>query len=338
MTRRLHERSVSGRSTGRGLRCDDTGLWFADRVALVVGEVDAGRRVFRVSPVEQIGKALSAGYGVPFDVVRHLPALKRIASLMTEGHRGLAQITALQLGLPDLPDDDAVERLTKVDDLFRFNPNHKPSGPGGGQFTVGSSAAGVQPAGGRAVRGRPEAAAASASQRNNPTSSAKLGVAVILPDGQRMRDPKSPTGFLMSPVADLSPVAASGREVGSSYRAMLSDPQVQTGAIEYLGAAILANVGTGGRFDFQRKGNIITGFKQFRQFRPVANFNVGLFMQQTGLFSLDDTLRTAGTYAHWLSSNARPNAAHGLDPSTEAWISAGYRAGTAGNYGRAAGQ
>jgi hypothetical protein len=51
---------------------------------------------------------------------------------MTAGEWGLAQITALQMGLPELADDEAEERLLKADRLVRFNPNHYPPGPRGG--------------------------------------------------------------------------------------------------------------------------------------------------------------------------------------------------------------
>jgi hypothetical protein len=50
------------------------------------------------------------------------------------------------------------------------------------------------------------------------------GEDVELPNGQPIPDPSSPTNNLKSPLADLRPVAAAGRETGSTFRQMLADP------------------------------------------------------------------------------------------------------------------
>jgi hypothetical protein len=68
------------------------------------------------------------------------------------------------------------------------------------------------------------------------------------------------------------------------------------------------------------------------------NYNAGLFMQQTGLSSREVTLYAAGAWAIGHSANARLDQPHGLDPTTEAWISAGYAAGVGGVYGHATGR
>jgi hypothetical protein len=136
------------------------------------------------------------------------------------------------------------------------------------------------------------------------------GQVVVLPKGDRIPDAepeieanRSPTDYMMSPVADLAPVAAAGRAVGERYRAIAS---VSPGAAElYLKAELGLNVATGGKFDYQRRGPQLKGlanealrrknvdkpmrdwvaepFIQRRQFRSVSNFNVGLFCQQAGL-------------------------------------------------------
>jgi hypothetical protein len=54
--------------------------------------------------------------------------------------------------------------------------------------------------------------------------------------------------------------------------------------------------------------------------------NVGLFVQQTGL-TLDETLTVAGGYAGLLSSNARPDQPHGLDPTAARFITEGFHIG-----------
>ena len=172
------------------------------------------------------------------------------------------------------------------------------------------------------------------------------GVPVTLPNGSHVPDRKSPTGLLMSPTADLSDVAAAGRDAGATYRALLAAGD--DNALMYLFAVLGAAVGTGGAFDYQREGpqsailadilsrgnddslaaDLLGTFQELPQFRDVSNFNVGLFSQQAGL-TLDETLSTAGRYAATFSANARPANPNGLDPQTAQFIKAGYKAGEA---------
>ncbi len=139
----------------------------------------------------------------------------------------------------------------------------------------------------------------------------------------------------MSPVANLSPVAAAGNLTGATYFSMLSNPETAGSASIYLAAALGTNVGQGGTFDYQRQGNMITSYTQLPQFRDVSNFNVGLFSQQTGL-TLNETLGTAGLFASAFSSNARPNQPYGLDPRTAQFITTGFKVGQSGVFGPAA--
>jgi RHS repeat-associated protein len=158
------------------------------------------------------------------------------------------------------------------------------------------------------------------------------GVPVVLPNGQTVPDQFSPTGNLMSPVADLSEVVVTGHVIGDTYSSLLSNPEASGGAIAYLGSAILGAVGQGGTYDYQRKGNRITGFTQYPQFRDVSNFNVGLLTQAAGL-TLDETLSYAGDLAYWESSNYSPNQPYGLNPRTAAFITLGYTYGQSGAFG-----
>jgi hypothetical protein len=82
---------------------------------------------------------------------------------------------------------------------------------------------------------------------------------------------------LMSPVADLAPVAAAGREVGNAYRALLNDPQAAEGAtaILYLGGSLAVYVGHFGVFDYQRQGSYLTGSTSIPWFRDVST-NIAL--------------------------------------------------------------
>ena len=233
---------------------------------------------------------------------------------MNDGQWDLARISALHLRLPDLPPEDAARK---------FNPNHLPAGPGGGQFTS-------------------DADGGSANDpiivnQHHVRVGLKPGVSVVLPNGRQVADPKSPTGKLMSPAGDLTGVAAAGRDAGDDYRLMVAGPGQGEGALEALLTNANVNVGQGGTFDYQRRRDD-RGFVQYPQFRSVANFNAGLFMQQTGVFSLDETLSVAGGLAVAESSNRRWNEPHFLDPVRAYWIRQGYLAGESGVFGRAANQ
>lgn len=96
-------------------------------------------------------------------------------------------------------------------------------------------------------------------------------------------------------------------------------------------SALGLNAGQGGTYDHQRRGNMVTGYTQLPQFRPIANVNVGLLGQQAGL-TLDETLDIAGTYAQLRSSNADPKAPYGVDPRTLHYIKRGYEIGQTGMF------
>jgi hypothetical protein len=169
--------------------------------------------------------------------------------------------------------------------------------------------------------------------RKSPEVDTSPGEVVVLPDGSTIADtgPKSPTGYVMSPKMDLHDVAAEGRRIGEVYRSMRANPATAGSAFPYLYATLALNVGQGGTYDHQRRGNMIKGYTQLPQFRPIANINVGLLGQKAGL-TLDETLNIAGTYAQWRSSNADPNAPYGLDPQTLHYIKRGYEIGQTGMF------
>ena len=165
------------------------------------------------------------------------------------------------------------------------------------------------------------------------------GVPVVPPDGSNVPDSHSPTGLLMSPYAASGDVAERGRRTGTTYFELLGNPAASEGAIAYLVGQLAADLGHGGRFDYQRQGvpmvgDWIGGWEQSPQFRDVANFNVGLYMQQAG-FTLDETLSIAGTFASIRSINKRPGLPYGLDPQTAEFIEVGYNSGTKGVFGPA---
>lgn len=158
---------------------------------------------------------------------------------------------------------------------------------------------------------------------------------VRLPDGSLIPNPypgpRNQAGFVTAPVDDLPDVAAAGRRAGERFRELKRSKWTYNEADIFLIAQFMANVGTGGRFDHQRRGNHFTGFEQFRQFRPISNINVGLYSQQFGL-SLDETLKLAGTYARMFASNADPTRPSGLAEQTEYFIREGYKIGQSGQF------
>ena len=160
------------------------------------------------------------------------------------------------------------------------------------------------------------------------------GVPIILPDGSSAGGVEAGS-LLMSPTADLGPVAAAGRRVRATYLSLLKNPDTKVGALGFLYASLLTNVGQGGRFDFQRQGGYLSEFKQYRQFREVSNFNVGLFCQQAGL-TLEETFAAAGMYARMFSSNASPDNPWGLDPRNKIMTESGYSIGASGMFEAAA--
>jgi hypothetical protein len=155
------------------------------------------------------------------------------------------------------------------------------------------------------------------------------GHVVVLPDGSRIADPNSPTGHVMSPVPDLSAVAAAGRRAGEGYRARLRNPETHLSAIPYLLMALGFSLGHAGAYDYQREGNLSSGYVQHPQFRAVSNINVGLFCQQAGLTE-DETLSIAGSFAALFSKNARSDRPYGLEEDTATYTRIGFRLGKAG--------
>jgi hypothetical protein len=165
--------------------------------------------------------------------------------------------------------------------------------------------------------------------------SSNQGVPVALPGGANIADPTSPTGLLMSPVSDLSDVAAAGyglRSFMNTINDPNADPDQVTAALVGLAVGLGVDVGQGGLYDYQRQGNLLTGFTQQPQFRDVSNFNVGLVGQQAGM-SLPQLLTVAGGFAQGFSSNYSPSQPYGLAPQTYAWIVTGWTVGNLGYFG-----
>ena len=138
----------------------------------------------------------------------------------------------------------------------------------------------------------------------------------------------------MSPTEDLSDVAAAGREV--LWKILKRIPTSRSEAEKYGRELVREALGQGGWFDYQRRRNPddASGYLQLRQFRDVSNFNVGLFMQQIGYYSLPEVLKIAGEYAKEHSSNYMPGEPYGLDPRAKRWIESGYAVGESGIFNK----
>lgn len=138
-------------------------------------------------------------------------------------------------------------------------------------------------------------------------------------------------------------VAAAGREAGERFFETFTRPsssieqreRTQLEATERFYASVGIALGHGGKFDYQREGDMLSGYKQLRQFRDISNFNVGLYTQQAGM-SLDEALRTAGGFAQFRSDNKKPDQPYGLDDQTAEFIRLGFQAGESGQYGPSA--
>jgi len=153
-----------------------------------------------------------------------------------------------------------------------------------------------------------------------------------LSDGSSVPD-RYTGGSMMSPVADLRPVAQAGRRLCGQINALLQNPDNADAAAFLFITEIGFNIGHGGVFDYQMTGKMIVGYTKLREFRDVSNFNVGLFCQQAGI-SMEEMLRVAGVFADLLSSNADGSQPYNLDPRAAEFMKSGFLVGESGVFRR----
>jgi len=283
---------------------------------------------------------------------RPAPSGEAAASAQLPGE-GISEADLLDLRamLSDLKLDLVLQRLRR-----KYSPDQPrvPAGnPDGGQWTSGGGGAN-RPAELRPVRPRPArtrlavlndpavmsdapppgvpAAQYAENVAGRPGSrSAGPPVDVVLPDGSKIPDKDSPTGFMRAPVADLAEVARAGRETGRAFLSLLGDPANPVVAFDFLFRSLRRDLAQGGTFDYQRERNETGEYNQLREYRNVSNFNVGLYNQQAGL-SLEATLTIAGAYARLKSGNADPAEPYGLAREQRDFIEHGFRAGQSGAF------
>jgi hypothetical protein len=110
---------------------------------------------------------------------------------------------------------------------------------------------------------------------------------------------------------------------------MLDTPDRAAGALGFLVESFRRDLGQGGTFDYQRDGPF-----NLRQYRHVSNFNVGLYIQQSGL-SLDQATSIAGAYGTIFSRNYDRSQPYGVPPENRHFMELGFRAGQSGIFGAA---
>lgn len=85
-----------------GLQCDGHGLFLGDAPLL---EEESGRGHWRPRPIDELNRDLTARYGLPVDLSSKVGGLAAISRAIEKGDATYAQLLALQLELPDLPED-----------------------------------------------------------------------------------------------------------------------------------------------------------------------------------------------------------------------------------------
>ena len=322
---RLKERN------GRGLACDSDGVTLGP-ITLIALYEQAGKKRYRLAPFVPVSEALSRAFGplLANELQRRYRTLADITETLNRGDLARATMTALLMRLPEISDDGMAKLAASH--LRKYSPDQPrvPAGNSdGGRWTsdggddsaadAEDSSGGVQVADGSQGGSR-------GSGSQNAASTTPRGTDVVLPDGTKIEDSNSSTGYLRSPVADLTPVAEAGQNLGAAYASMLRDPTTADGAFSFLIGSLAEDLGHGGTFDYQRDGNIVSGYIYYPEFTDVSNFNVGLLCEQAGL-SLNDALSIAGSYASVLSSNANPNQPYGLGRDQAKWIRIGFEYG-----------
>lgn len=139
--RRLWPRRPRDGSLPLGLSCDSEGLLLAGNCRLIAAALTPdGQVFFRARPPDEINAVLSAGYGAAVDISDGYPKIERLAGYMSRGEWTRAVLAALNLRLPELPDQAAARRVLEADWLLKLAwnsdlhprwPAHSQEGRGG---------------------------------------------------------------------------------------------------------------------------------------------------------------------------------------------------------------
>jgi hypothetical protein len=117
---RLWPRRPRNGSLPLGLSCDSEGLLLAGNCRLIAAALTPeGHMFYRSRPPEEINAVLSAGYGVAVDIADAYPRIERLAQHMSRGEWTRATVAALNLRLPELPDQAAARRVLAADQFLK---------------------------------------------------------------------------------------------------------------------------------------------------------------------------------------------------------------------------
>jgi len=131
----------------RRIYCNDDGVFIGPGCALIRAETDlAGHTSYKLRARSEVARLLDAGYGFHLGLDALMSRLDAIAKALDDGNATLARIGALQLGLPELADGAAVNRMAAADRLLKYNYNpDEPRDSHGRWTTDGSADADPQP-------------------------------------------------------------------------------------------------------------------------------------------------------------------------------------------------
>jgi hypothetical protein len=132
-----------------GIYCTEEGVFIGNACPLVAASKSCwcGGGRYRVRPIAEISALLRTAFGVDIDFDFLEPQLKKIAAYLERGELNLAQLATLFLGLPELPDRQAIHRLDAAHALLKagFNPD-EPRDEHGRWTTAGDAAVTSTPA------------------------------------------------------------------------------------------------------------------------------------------------------------------------------------------------
>lgn len=97
-----------------GLSCTEAGLFIAGAAL-----VERHERGYAVGPPEELERLLRRAYGAAVPLDRVMPGFRVVAAALGERNLCLAQIAAVQLRMPDLPDQIARGKLAAEDRLIK---------------------------------------------------------------------------------------------------------------------------------------------------------------------------------------------------------------------------
>ncbi len=122
----------------RRIYCNDDGVFIGPDCALIRAETDcAGHTSYKPRPRSEIARLLDAGYGIHLGLDSVVSSLNAIAKALDDGDITLAMIATLQLGLPELADGAASERMAAADRLLKYNFNPNEPRDSHGRWTTG---------------------------------------------------------------------------------------------------------------------------------------------------------------------------------------------------------